>query len=265
MPPRFYERPGLNIASYDDRAPGGDLAFYLKLAGECGGPVLDIACGTGRLAFPLAHVGFDVTGIDLSEGMLTRAREKAVGDAAARDRLRFVAGDMTSFELGQEFGLAIIAFRSFQMLLTPEAERACLETVLRHLRPGGRLVVALFDPLLHLLTPGGVDPTPPELWRSSAATTATGVEVTVLDRVNDPLEQVLTETWRFGQLDERGAVVREETEVLKLRWLYRYEMRYLLELCGFEVEAEYSDFDRSPPAYGREQVWVARRPLAGNA
>jgi SAM-dependent methyltransferase len=262
-PPRFYERPGLNIASYDDRAPGWDLAFYMDLAAECGGPVLDIACGTGRLAFPLAHAGYEVTGIDLSEGMLARARKKAAGDAAVRERLRFVAADMTSFELGQEFGLAIIAFRSFQMLLTPEAERSCLETVIRHLRPGGRLAVALFDPLLHLLTPGEVDPTPPELWRRAASTTPDGIEATVLARVNDPLEQVLAETWRFRQLDERGAVVREETEVLKLRWLYRYEMRYLLELCGFEVEAEYSDFDGSPPAYGREQVWVARRPLGG--
>jgi hypothetical protein len=55
-------------------------------------------------------------------------------------------------------------------------------------------------------------------------------------------------------------VARHEEEMLSMRWTYRYEMRYLLELCGFDVQAEYSDFRRSPPAYGREHVWVARRP-----
>ena len=54
-------------------------------------------------------------------------------------------------------------------------------------------------------------------------------------------------------------MVRQEEEILRLRWTYRYEMRHLLELAGFEVEAEFSDFRGSPPAYGREQVWLARK------
>jgi hypothetical protein len=53
--------------------------------------------------------------------------------------------------------------------------------------------------------------------------------------------------------------MRQEEEILRMRLTYRYEMRHLLELAGFEVEAEFSDFDRSPPTYGREQVWVARK------
>jgi hypothetical protein len=70
---------------------------------------------------------------------------------------------------------------------------------------------------------------------------------------------VLEETWRFQELNHDGALLREERETLRMRWLYRYEMRYLLELSGFEIEAEYSDFEGSPPAYGNEQVWVARK------
>ncbi len=55
-------------------------------------------------------------------------------------------------------------------------------------------------------------------------------------------------------------MLRHEEVTLALRWTYRWEMRYLLELCGFEIEAAYSDFKQSPPASGLEQVWVARRP-----
>lgn len=73
------------------------------------------------------------------------------------------------------------------------------------------------------------------------------------------MRQVLEETWRFQEFDHDGALLREEREVLRLRWLYRYEMRHLLELCGFSIEAEFSDFQESPPAYGKEQIWVARR------
>ena len=51
--------------------------------------------------------------------------------------------------------------------------------------------------------------------------------------------------------------MRTYDDVLRLRWIYRYEMRCLLELTGFMVRAEYSDFKRSPPRYGAEQVWVA--------
>ena len=86
------------------------------------------------------------------------------------------------------------------------------------------------------------------------------IRVDVLSRTNDPLNQVLRETWRFIETDRMGTVVRSEAEGLALRWTYRYEMHHLLELSGLDVVAEYSDFDGSPPAYGREQVWVARRP-----
>jgi len=53
----------------------------------------------------------------------------------------------------------------------------------------------------------------------------------------------------------------DEFEELTLRWTYRHEMRYLLEICGLEPIAEYSDYAGSPPAYAGEQIWVARRPM----
>ena len=69
---------------------------------------------------------------------------------------------------------------------------------------------------------------------------------------------MLAERWLFEELDELGHPSRSEVEVLTLRWTFRYEMRHLLTLAGFEPIAEYSDYARSAPAYGREQIWVAR-------
>jgi SAM-dependent methyltransferase len=277
--PPFYTG-ALNAETYDlgigRGGPGtsDDVAFYLDLARSAGstrgaGPtraagarVLELASGTGRVSIPLAEAGLEVTGLERSSGMLLEAaRKRDALDPSVRDRLRFVAGDMSAFDLGTRFDLVIIPFRSFAFLLEPEAQRACLRAAFAHLRPGGTFSLQVFDPLLDLCVPGvggrrsddGLDPR-----------TGRTVRVDVLDRTNDPLRQVLRETWRFAELDRDGRVIREETEALVLRWTYRYEMRYLLELVGFEAIEEWSDFHRSPPAYGREQVWVARRRAASD-
>lgn len=269
MAREFYCAGGLNVETYDARSAGiegtsveGDVDFYVALAREGGGPVVELACGNGRVSFPIARAGIDVVGLDLSEGMLASAeRRLAAEPIAVQSRVRFVRGDMAGFDLGERFPLVIIPFRAFQALLTPEAERACLQCIHRHLENGGLLVIDVFDPLLDLVVPGK----PQSHWplRTEMKTThpisGNAVEVHVLDRLNDTVAQVLQETWRFTERDATGAIVRAEEERLRLRWLYRYEMRYLLELCGFEIEAEYSDFRRSPPAYGREQVWLARK------
>jgi hypothetical protein len=85
------------------------------------------------------------------------------------------------------------------------------------------------------------------------------VHVAIVRHESDPLRQVLTEVWRFREMNGDGGVRREEHETLRMRWTYRQEMRYLLELTGYEIEAEYADYAGSLPAYGAEQVYVARR------
>lgn len=262
MSPAFYERPGLNIETYDLRADPGDVAFYVERAVASGGPVLELACGTGRVTWAIAAAGIHITGLDRSPDMLRAAeakRQKA--GAAVSERAKFVTGDITNFDLDQRFPLIICPFRSFQMLLTVEQERDCLRVVYRHLEDGGRFIVALFDPKLEYLVPGGVPARTSMRMGEPVRHPATGNDVVVdaMERENDPLTQTFVERWRFREMDPAGRVVREEWENLPMRWIYRYEMRYLLELSGFDIEAEYSNFEGTPPAYGGEQVWVARR------
>jgi len=268
----FLER-GLSVELYDRIYPGplagspvaGDISFYLaqarKFAGK-GGKVLELAVGTGRVAIPFLHAGFQVTGVDLSPHMLRVCRRKAEALGLARG-LALVRANMTGFDLGARFPLIIIPFRAFMHLFTPADQRACLECVRRHLAPGGRFIVDIFDPLLELCSPkyklGGGRPDEPREDRYPDPESGTTGIVRYLWRKNDPLRQILRELWEFELRDAQGRVLRRDRQTVTLRWTYRWEMRYLLELAGLDPVACYGDFRGGPPRYGAEQIWVARR------
>ena len=260
---QFYEQAGsLFVDAYDafysSSAPqiAGDLAFYERIAREVGGPVLELACGTGRIALPLAEAGLQVTGVDRSEAMLTIARRKlAALPASVQGRTTLVDQDMSVLDLRRRFGFVFVAFRSFQALLTIDLQRKSLEGIRRHLEPTGRLALHLFDPRLDLLTDRdirlpGLSGTHPETGRRDVAR--------VLRTNFDHLNQLRRDLWRYAEIGPNGETLAEDTREMVLRWTYRWELHHLLNLCGFAVEAEYSDFAGSAPAYGKELIVVAR-------
>lgn len=258
--PQIYEVDGLSIELYDVMHPPGsmaDTAMLLELARESGGPVLELASGTGRVLFPLAEAGYEITGLEKSPGMLRRAGEKlAALPADVRSRVRLVPGDMREFDLAGEFGLIYCTFRSFLGLLEVAEQKSCLRSVRRHLRSGGRFMLDLFDPQVDRLVPRG-----PYFQKNLGVfchpVSGRRVLWEAVDHENDPVKQHLAEIWRYTEVDDAGRVVRQELEEIRLRWTYRYELHHLLELCGFRLLAEYSDFRRSAPAYGRELVVIA--------
>ena len=244
----FYSTPPAQIA--------GDVAFYEGLARQTGGPVLEVACGTGRIALALAAAGLEVTGVDRSEGMLTTARRKVAGlPDSVRDRLTLVDQDMSELSLNRRFGFIFVAFRSFQHLLTINLQKRSLAAIRHHLDGNGRLALHLFDPRLDLL----VDD------KSSALRVAGTHPVTkrryigeVLRTRLDHQAQVRRDLWRYREIGADGKVLAEDASEIALRWTYRWELHHLLELCGFTVEAEHSDFAGSAPVYGKELIVVAR-------
>jgi ubiquinone/menaquinone biosynthesis C-methylase UbiE len=132
----FYSSPGPPI--------NGDVAFYDRVAREVGGPILELACGTGRIALPLAKAGLRVTGVDRSEAMLIIARCKlAALPASVQERLGLVNQDMSTLNLGRRFDFVFVPFRSFQALLTIDLQRRSLEAIRLHLKPSGRLALHL--------------------------------------------------------------------------------------------------------------------------
>lgn len=262
----FYEADSLNTEIYDARAerliPGspvdGDIDFYRRLAGEVGGPILEMGCGTGRVAGALAAAGYDVVGADRSSSMLRLAeqrRGRLEPEAAAR--LSFRRADMATLDLGRDFALIITPYRVFQFLLTTEAQRQALAALRNHLRPEGRLVLDLFDPLLDRVVPS--TDVPDRAGEVIHPATGNRVAWEISARNPDPAQQLIVEDWTAREIDGSGEVLRTDTERLTMRWSTRSEMRLLFELTGLDVVGDYGDFHGSPPAYGREQVWVLRR------
>jgi SAM-dependent methyltransferase len=255
----LYRQGGPGVDLYDLRISGkyagspidGDVEFFLRQARRTGGPVLELAVGTGRVAEPLAREGFEVVGLDLSPHMLAMARSKAIPG------LTLVRGDMTRFDLGRKFRLILVPFRSFHHLLTPREQRNCLECVRRHLAPGGRFIVDLFDPRIEFCLPGG-DQSPTSRGRVRHPQTGNWIRIHVENRRNDPHTQTFSEQWIHEELDARGRPVRRWKDDLSLRWTYRFEMEYLLRLSGFDPIACYGDFRGGRQKYGAEQIWVCQ-------
>jgi len=137
------------LASYYDlfytRSGASDLAFYSGLARQTQGPVLELGCGTGRLAVPLAVEGFDVIGLDISPQMLNQARRKLAEmspEVQARCRLR--EGDMRDFSLEQQFGLIIIAYSTLLELDSSVDRVSALQCCRKHLKPEGAVAIDNF-------------------------------------------------------------------------------------------------------------------------
>jgi SAM-dependent methyltransferase len=121
-----------------------DIPFYLKAARDYGSPLLELACGTGRLTIPLAQAGFTITGLDLSPEMLAIARHKLDREPPeVRARLRLVQDDMCHFCLDEQFGLAFIPQSSLFHVHANEARVSCLSGMREHLAPGGAAIIDL--------------------------------------------------------------------------------------------------------------------------
>jgi SAM-dependent methyltransferase len=121
-----------------------DQPLWRQLAEECGGTVLDLGCGTGRVALELAQAGWKVTGVD-SDPALVAALGKRARDAGLR--IRAETADVRALSLGRRFRLAVAPMQVFQLLGGREGQRAALRSAREHLDPGGRLALALADPL----------------------------------------------------------------------------------------------------------------------
>ncbi|MFH2038420.1 MAG: methyltransferase domain-containing protein [Chloroflexota bacterium] len=250
--------------TYDDSVPDwpGELDFYQEMAAKVkstGGTVLEVACGTGRIAIRLAQKGARVVGLDLSSEMIEIARQKSIGI----ENIHWAAGDMRSFNLKDKFNLALIPGHAFQNLNTTQDQVACLKCIKRHLHPGGMLVIHLDHMNIENMKWLG------DLCNKKGEFKAeeqfkhpdTGHQVQAL-RVwaYEPSTQtaVLQSVWEEFNIDEQ-IVNRIKRKSIQLHVVFRFEMEHLLARVGFKFENVYGDFfrhelqDESPG-----MIWVAK-------
>jgi SAM-dependent methyltransferase len=223
---------------------GADVAFYRDLARRCGGPALELGCGTGRVLLAIAAQGIPCTGVDASPAMLDllRARQGDLG-------VRTVCARMQDFDLSPErFALVFAAFRGFQHLAAVDEQLACLAAVRSHLRPGGTFAFDVFNPRLDVLAAADGDEEPDLRFEQDGEQVVRFVR-TVRDRAAQLLSLEMRYERRRG-----GRVVGEERARFRMRWFHRFELLHLLHRAGFARVAIHGDFDGSPvgpasPAY----------------
>ncbi|UCC12257.1 MAG: class I SAM-dependent methyltransferase [candidate division WOR-3 bacterium] len=233
-----------------------DVPFYVEYAGECKGEVLELACGTGRVLIPIAAHGIPITGLDASAEMLLIAekKKKTSPDEIAR-QITLVQGDMKKFDLKRTYRLIIVAFRSFQCLLTKADQRACLTCINKHLDQDGVLLLDLFAPRHDLLAQRTRS-----LYLGKFYYEEEGVHVTRrAEDTYDLAAQTLHEDRFYEWTDKQGTFHREVWS-FDLAYLFRNEAELLLEACGFSVEDVFGDFKKNPYDYfSGEQIFVARK------
>jgi len=232
-----------------------DVPFWVEEAQAFGGPVLELACGTGRVAIPIAQAGVPIVGLDSSAKLLTIARAKARRLGLPKERLSFIRGDMRSFALSRQSSLVIIPFRSFQLLLSVADQQQALARIKEHLAPGGRVVIDLFVPdMERMLRDPGL-----RVFGREAVDPATGHRLLIGDQNSyDTFNQVITARNIVEELGQTGELVRTVHVDYQLRYLYRFEMQHLLESAGYQVLDVYGGFDREPlDEDSTEMVWVA--------
>ncbi len=226
-----------------------DMEFFREIAKEIGGPILEVGCGTGRLAIPLLEDGHSITGVDLEQRMLDRAIEKGGSKSS------FLLGDMREMDLGQRFHLIIIAFNSLGHLYTANDVERFFARVHEHLDGGGRFVLSMFNPDLRMLSRKADEvrevsryPDPESPYEVVVTETATYERAT----------QLLRSTWHY-QIGDREFDTR-----LQLRIFFPQELDALLRYAGFSIAAKYGDFDRSPfSSDSPHQIIVATKSTEG--
>ncbi|HYL62744.1 MAG TPA: class I SAM-dependent methyltransferase [Candidatus Methylomirabilis sp.] len=244
------------IAEYYDESPVvrarvQDIAFYRDAVREFGDPVLELGCGTGRIALALAEAGHRVTGLDISERMLERCNHKRMQlPKETRERVHLVQGDMTRFDLGEKYRVVIIPFRPLQHLLETDRQISCLESVRRHLHAGRRFGERRGKLILDVFQTDAERMHDAEYQKEALVTeysTPDGRRVRIAERVKafHRAKQRNDVEMIFYVTDVQG---KEERLVFAwtLRYFFRYEIEHLLVRCGFRAVAVYGDFDRSP-------------------
>lgn len=256
------------IAKYYDGAYEAmklqDAPFYLELARERGGPVLEIGCGTGRVLLPIARAGITIEGVDASPAMRSVLRSKLEKEpAAVRRRVKLHAGDMRNFRLKKKFSLVTIPFRPFQHMHELQDQISALTSAAAHLEKDGRLAFDVFFPKLELLM-GGLGEE-----RLEAEWQIDGGKRRVVRHFRkdsyDKIRQNFTGTFLLRTY-EGEKLVQEETGPLKLTWYTHGQMEALFRLAELEVVEEYGSFTKAPLDNDSiEMIFVLKKGGAGKA
>lgn len=230
-----------------------DVAFFVAEAGKARGKVLELMCGTGRVSLPLIEAGVDLTCVDASDGMLAGLRKKL------RERgfeARVVRQDVRRLDLPEEkYDLAIVPFHSFSELVVPEDQELALRGIRRCLKPGGRLICPLQNPVVRAAHADGA------LRLNGSFPDAGGLLVVSGFETHDESTGVVDRIQLHEFFDASGDLRAKRALPMRFALIGRGRFEALAGAAGFEAEALYGDYGRGD--YREESspyaIWVLKR------
>ena len=222
-----------------------DVSFYVELAKELGGAVLEIGCGTGRVLIPTASAGIEIHGLDNSAPMKEILSAK-VGrlEPSARERITLHSGDMRDFHLDRKFRLVTIPFRPMQHMYTVADQIRALTSARAHVADGGVLAFDVFYPKFDRLPLGMGEEILEAEW-ALASEAGTMIRRWYRKDSLDKINQIVTLTFIFRTYRE-DRVVLEESETLRMSYYTYPHLHTLFKQVGLEPVAEYGSFARTP-------------------
>jgi 2-polyprenyl-3-methyl-5-hydroxy-6-metoxy-1,4-benzoquinol methylase len=229
---------------------GHEIPFFLKQSRLAGGPVLEVACGTGRITLPIARNGVAITGVDVSRPMLELARRKA---GAERLAVTWLEQDCRQINAGHAFALVFSATNAMQHLQDTDSVNAFLTSAGKALRPGGSLILDVFNP-----NPAKLVRAATTRYQHKTVTDKDGHELRV-EAASEyhSASQILNFTLFYLHGDE---LVR--TKKVKMRCFFPEELMALCRFNGLEVVERFGDYDESP--FGNnspKQILLCRNAL----
>ncbi|NCN05910.1 MAG: class I SAM-dependent methyltransferase [Spirochaetales bacterium] len=247
--PQLYDDQNVDVTE--------DLPFWAEMAhrySKKGLPILELGTGTGRVGIPLADLGHKVVGVDLSEEMIDRARQKAA-DLTGQEGgdISFVVGDLRTYIHPEKSPLIFFPYNSLTHMTTNEDLDRCFQRIRDNLTPDGRFIFSVFIPLPSFLsrTPDGLYPV------GSFMSSQNGETIDLHESMNyDRWSQINHITWYFF----RETVPEPIIQTLNLRMYYPQDWKYILAYHGFEIEHFWGDYDMTLPSLDSvNQIIVARR------
>ncbi len=217
-----------------------DLNLYANFAELCGGPLLELACGSGRLLVPLAREGYELTGVDSSASMLKLA-QAALEQAGVAAQCKLVQENMGKLRLGQKFRLAFIALGSFGHVCTRQEQRQTLAAVRDHLTTGGRFILDISNADVRYMEHLSGQMLHQGTWQHG--------EGHLLSHFVSPassLTKHLLELTHFYEEHQQGEAVRRTVITTHLYLFERNEVELLLEEAGFGITDVYGDYELGP-------------------
>jgi SAM-dependent methyltransferase len=217
------------------------IPFYLKQVKKYGGPVLELACGTGRITVPIAKNGVPIVGLDFSVKMLEQAKRNSKDNNV---QIEWIEADMTNFSLSNKFSIIIMPGAAMNWILENNDIENCLSCIKDHLNKDGRFIFDVFNPNLEILTRD-----PSKKYKRIGYPDPDGKgNVTVTGTHHyDKATQIMHYT-------SYHRIKNEETvQKLKLRIFFPQELDMLLNYNGFKIDFKYGNYDEKP--FNSDSKW----------